>query len=397
MVEVAAYAELWSQAEEIVGQQVGDTQLVAKVNGLLHQLSLLDVELDRKRDELRREERRIEEERARLKDEKLEVVGRLAAAVAHDFNNLMTAVLGNLDLALFQLPDSERKVAAYLERAVTAGRQVGALIQELRAFTGKGAFQGCAVDLNELVVGYTDSLASRGTEGIEVKVRSGGAMPVVNADPAQALQVIRTLLANATDAIGNGPGRIAVRTGVTYCDQDELRRHTVAPSVTAPGRFVFVEVSDSGPGMSPETMRRLFEPFYSTKKARRGLGLASVAGIVRSHRGLLAVESREGVGSTFRVLFPVFEAPEQSPRPQPEAAAGCREVLVVQEKDVVCVLGGQVIRHPRHHLGEEHSPVEIFKSSGDEMSRIFRERGLASRATLTPYHELTKSKSAPTA
>lgn len=241
-----------------------------------------------------RRKREVEEANAR----RLESVGRLAGGVAHDFNNLMTAVIGYSDLVKqsFELDDPRRDDVAQIERAAT---RAGELTQQLLAFARRRSIDPKVVDVGELVEGFTRMLGPLLGPGIQVGVRSEPELPRVRLDPAQFEQVLMNLAVNARDAMpGGGSLTIALR-GTVRGDR----------------RGVLLTVRDTGTGMSDEVLARLWEPFFTTKPqgSGTGLGLPTVHGIVHQAGGDITVESELGVGTTFVVFLPA--APERDERP----------------------------------------------------------------------------------
>jgi PAS domain S-box-containing protein len=241
-------------------------------------------------------DRRVQEQQ---KSESLMV---LAGGVAHDFNNLLTGILGNADLlAMMAEPDSEQKRAA---EAIMIGAQRAAdLVSKMLAYSGGGRVVAQHVDLDELVKEMVDLLGASVARHCTLIYNSPGALPLVETDPTQIRQVVMNLIINAAEAVDEG-GVITVETGQEMLDQAALKRMTFGSDV-APGRYVFLDVVDNGVGMNDHTMARMFDPFYSTKDTGRGLGMAAVRGIVRSHRAALRVTSAERQGTRFRVWFPL--------------------------------------------------------------------------------------------
>jgi len=179
-----------------------------------------------------------------------------------------------------------------------------------------------------------------------VNFRMGEALPAVQGDPTQIRQVVMNLVINAGEAIGDKQGVITVTSGVQDADREYLARSQAALDAT-PGRYVFLEVSDTGHGMSPETLARIFDPFFTTKFTGRGLGLASVIGIIRGHRGALRVYSERGVGTAFRVLLPVAtaQAVAAAPLPAPRRWEAGGRVLVVDDEAEIRAVARKMLTH----------------------------------------------------
>lgn len=237
--------------------------------------------------------------------QKLESLGVLAGGIAHDFNNLLMPILGNVDLVLKDLP-AERPQRARLERLRDAGRRLAELSNQLLAYSGKGAFVLRAIDLSELVEEMTQLLSISISKKAVLQYELSEELPAVEADASQLGQVVMNLVTNASDALADEAGVIDVRTGVMQADRAYLAKaHRFGDCPE--GRYVYLEVSDSGCGMEAATQQRVFDPFFSTKVAGRGLGLAVLLGIVRGHQGAICLESEPGRGTSFRILFPCTE------------------------------------------------------------------------------------------
>jgi two-component system, cell cycle sensor histidine kinase and response regulator CckA len=253
-------------------------------------------------------ERKRTEEQQRLlaareqQAQKLESLGVLTAGLAHDFNNLLIAMLGNAELALRGLvpttPAFERvtKVHKVAQRAAE-------LVNQLLTYSGGGGVDRRRIDVNEVVVDVESLVQETVARAGVLRLELASGLPPIEADAAQVRQIAMNLILNAAEAISEPPGRIQVRTGLAQADVELLARASCGGGI-APGPYVFLEVSDSGCGMDEATVHRMFEPFYTTKFAGRGLGLATVLGIVRGHGGAITVTTAPGQGSTITVLLP---------------------------------------------------------------------------------------------
>lgn len=235
--------------------------------------------------------------------QKLESLGVLAGGIAHDFNNLLCAILGGADLALNILP-ADHIARDSLAMVHDTAQRATELCQQMLAYSGKGKFQAGPLDMSDLIRGMERLLKVSVTKKTSLHFVTPEHLPYIEADATQIRQIILNLVVNASEALGDRGGMVAVRTGVTECDEDYLLSAYLDNQMT-PGRYVFVEVSDTGRGMDKTTRSRLFDPFYTTKQTGRGLGLAAVLGIVRGHSGSIKVYSEPDQGSSFKVLFPV--------------------------------------------------------------------------------------------
>jgi len=253
-------------------------------------------------DRLKAETERIEMERRFLHSQKLESLGVLAGGIAHDFNNILMVILGNLDMALHELPH-DSPIRSNLEDSLSASRRASDLTRQMLAYSGKGRFIVSSIQLSKLVEENAKLFGSTIPRTINLQLHLGGGLPTIEADPGQIQQVIMNLITNAAEAIGEGPGVISLCTRVEECDAEALEE-TFTAEVPEPGRYVVVEVTDTGIGMDEETRARVFEPFFTTKFEGRGLGMAGVLGIVRNHNGAILLQSAKNKGTTVRVLLP---------------------------------------------------------------------------------------------
>ena len=257
------------------------------------------------------ERKRAEEERLLLEQQflhaqKLESLGIMAGGIAHDFNNLLQSILGNLELADQTIPRNTDP-HNYITRALNSGQAAVHLTSLMLAYVGKGFLAKKDLDLNELVRVNADMLKTTVGSAVSLELSLSQESPTILADEAQIQQVIMNLLTNAAESIEGQPSFIRLTTGIQNCDHASLA-DSLLDKKPEPGRYVFLEISDTGCGMGAETMKRLFDPFFTTKFTGRGLGMSAVMGIMKSHNGALFVQSAPGKGTTFRALFPAFEA-----------------------------------------------------------------------------------------
>lgn len=255
-------------------------------------------------DRLRADQEKLEIERQILHAEKLKSLGVMAGGIAHAFNNLLGTTLGNIDLARMDLPP-QSPTQGYLEGATKATRRAADLTRQMLAFSGYGHFVLRELDLSGLVEGIRELLNVSISEKACFELRLAEDLPPIEADAAQVQQVVISLVTNASEAITEGSGFIAVITCRQTCDAAFLSEGRLQGQI-APGDYVALEVRDTGCGMDASTQEQLFEPFFTTKFVGRGLGMAAVLGIVRGHRGAIRVISRPGKGTTVTVLFPAL-------------------------------------------------------------------------------------------
>lgn len=252
------------------------------------------------------EEERLQLEQQFLQAQKLESLGIMAGGIAHDFNNLLQSILGNMELALQTLPRNTDP-HKYITSALNAGQAAAHLTSLMLVYIGKGTLEIKNLDLNELVRVNADMLKTTVGSAISFELFLSQESPKILADESQIQQLIMNLLTNAAESIEEQPSSVRLSTGIQYCDQACLAT-SLLDKKPAPGRYVFLEISDTGCGMDAETLKCLFDPFFTTKFTGRGLGMSAVMGIMKSHCGALFVQSELGRGTTFRALFPASEA-----------------------------------------------------------------------------------------
>jgi PAS domain S-box-containing protein len=312
-------------------------------------------------------------ERHRLEEQlrqsqKMDSIGRLAGGVAHDFNNMLTVINGYSDM-LLEDPAIANDVREVIQEVRAAGERAGALTAQLLAFSRKQAAEPKPINLNEFVEHESSMLRRLIGDDVAIEMRMDPESAFVLADRGQLQQVLMNLVVNARDAMPSG-GTILIET----CREQVDRAPAGAPDAS-PGAYAVLEVADTGSGMSREVLERIFEPFYTTKKAGHGtgLGLATVYGIVHQTHGFIAVASSPGRGSTFRVYLPQTES-----RPAAVAAAAwagpareAREtVLIVEDQDHVRKLACEVLRRRGYDVRQAASGAEALEIAGPKAEGI---------------------------
>jgi PAS domain S-box-containing protein len=297
------------------------------------------------------ERKQAEAEREKLQAQlaqaqKMESVGRLAGGVAHDFNNMLGAILGNISLALQELPP-ESPAREYLQEIADCARRSADLTRQLLAFARKQTISPRVLDLNDTVAGMLKMLRRLIGEDIDLAWLPGANLGLVHLDPTQVDQLLANLCVNARDAI-KGVGKITIETGNVVVDETYVAGHVEARV----GEYVRLAVSDNGCGMSPEVQAHLFEPFFTTKGVGQGtgLGLATVYGIAKQNHGFISVYSEPGQGTTFQIHLPRHAVPAVSPAGLPDAPAPSRghETILLVEDELSLL---RVIRRVLENLG----------------------------------------------
>ena len=304
------------------------------------------------------ERRKLEEQLRQA--QKMEAIGKLCGGVAHDFNNILTVVQGHISLlaTTADLPPDVKDAVLEIGQAAERATQ---LTRQLLAFSRRQVIRPSLLDLNEIITNIAKLLQRLLGEDVRIEFHLQGQPLLVQADPGMLDQVVMNLAVNARDAMPNG-GQLLLKTTIETLGEAEAR----SLSDVEPGQYQCLSVSDSGCGMNEEVRAHLFEPFFTTKPAGRGtgLGLATVFGIVRQHRGIIRVYSEVGRGTTFRILLP---AAAESELPAPQNAAvtpargGTETILLVEDDLAVRRLTRTVLRHYGYQIVEAANGPEALR------------------------------------
>ena len=328
----------------------------------------------------RAQEERLDLERRFLHAQKLESLGVLAGGIAHDFNNLLMAILGNLDLAAEDLRGSPARHSVV--EAWRAARRAADLTHQMLAYSGRGRFVLERIDLGTFVNENVHMLKAALSKTITLEVSGPSLLPPIRADRGQLQQVVMNLITNASEAVGQQPGRVSITTGVQTCSANDLAASRLEEK-PPPGPFVYLEVADTGCGMDAATRERLFEPFFTTKFTGRGLGMAALLGILRGHGGAVFVDSEPQRGTRVRVLFPASTdetrqdagtspAAGTPARSAPAGAIG-RLVLVVDDEASVRELCERTLRRMGYRTLAAADGVEalrLFEGRSEEIGAV---------------------------
>jgi signal transduction histidine kinase/CheY-like chemotaxis protein len=369
---------------DITGQRMAQEEQRHAREELERRVSERTAELQLANESLRLEIRRreeVEEQRRAVEAQlqyaqRLESIGVLAGGIAHDFNNLLAAIMGHADLALLDLPE-QSPARNHLQQVLQASRTAADLTQQMLAYSGRGRFVVEQVDVSKVIDDALRLVRTMISKKASLRVQLDPELPAIRSDPAQVRQVIANLVTNASEALLEQVGEIKVRTRRIDVAEGELA--SLHPGETLPGgSYVEIEVVDTGCGMDAATRARIFDPFFTTKFHGRGLGLAAVLGIVRSHEGAIEVESAPGCGSRFRVLLPcVGKRSAESTRQERAGSLDWRfdgVVLVVDDEPSVRSLSKSIL--------ERVGAQVLTASDGDEALEQFARRGRDIRVVL---------------
>jgi len=290
--------------------------------------------------------------------QKMQAMGQLAGGVAHDFNNLLTAMIGFCDLLLQRHGPGDASFADIMQIKQNANR-AASLVRQLLAFSRRQALQPRLFDVTDALADLFNLLRRLLGETVELVITHGRDLGMVRVDPGQFDQVIINLAVNARDAMPGG-GALAIITKAVQVERPYHRGADIMP----PGDYVQIEVSDTGTGIPDDYLGRIFEPFFSTKEvgAGTGLGLSTVYGIVRQTDGFIFVDSQPGLGTTFRIFLPRFDAVAVGDKPKPAVTdanagdlTGVGNILIVEDEDAVRLFGARALRNKGYRVVEASS------------------------------------------
>lgn len=304
---------------------------------------------------------------------KYQTISVLAGGIAHDFNNLLTGMLGFAELAQMEI-DTEHPAQEYLKEIFVSAKRAAELCQQMLAYAGRGKIQRGPIDLSFMVKEASGLLRTVVSKKAEIQLNLTEPMMLMEGDPTQMRQVILNLLTNASEALGDKPGIIAIRTGVMFADASFFSTTVLRPELP-PGKYVYIEVEDTGCGMSAETKSRIFEPFFTTKFSGRGLGLAALLGIVGAHRGAIRVTSDLGRGSIFRICFPMVEGLSTPVVETPRGISRLRlgNILIIDDEETIRRVCQTTLEKSGYTLSiatNGNEGFEIFRNAPDSWTLV---------------------------
>lgn len=302
--------------------------------------------------------------------QKMEAVGRLAGGIAHDFNNLLTAIHGNAQLLLDELP-ADPRLQADVQEIIRATDRATSLTRQLLAFSRRQVLQPRVIDVNAILADMERMLSRLIGEHIQLETQLAPDLPTIKADPGQFEQVILNLVVNARDAMPAG-GTLTIETGPVEIGNDT---HFAEPGLR-PGPHARIRVTDTGTGMQPDVLARIFEPFYTTKEQGKGtgLGLSTAYGIVQQTGGQLQVESAPGAGTSFTILIPAAQEPvESSAAAKVAVSRGSETILLVEDEAAVRRLARRVLERAGYRVIEAETgsaALEWARSNTDPIDLL---------------------------
>ncbi len=353
------------EAMALEALKIGATDYVLK-----DRLERLEIVLRRALQERREREDRLaaeaalRESQARLlQSQKMEALGRLSGGVAHDFNNILTAITGYGELALLN-PKLENGLRDDIQEILNAAARAGGLTRQLLAFSRRQIFTPKILNLNQSLAELDRMLQRIIGENIKLAIVPASDLRHVRVDADQIGQVILNLVVNARDAMPQG-GVITLRTENIVLEKTDLRTH----SDSRPGNYVLLTVEDSGEGMDAETIPNIFEPFFTTKNKDKGtgLGLATVYGIVKQSNGFIAVDSQPGAGALFRIYLPAVDGEPAAIRQfsAPASLQGTETILVVDDDATVRLITRRILESQGYSVVDVGNGEEALRHCND--------------------------------
>ncbi len=351
----------------IIGKS-GERRLIAWYNTILNDSQGAPIGIASLGDDITRR-RNDEEEKERLQRQlrqaqKMEAIGQLAGGVAHDFNNILTAIGGYGSLLLMKMTDDD-PLRHEVEQILASSERAAQLTRSLLAYSRQQIINPKPVDLNRIVQGIERLLSRLIGEDIDMQTRLASQKLTVMADSGQLDQVLMNLATNARDAMPGG-GVLLIETDPSELEDDYGRPHTYIP----PGRYARLSVTDTGTGMDETTRERIFDPFFTTKEVGKGtgLGLAMVYGIIKQQNGYINVYSEQGKGTTFKIYLPLVEIPAEEP-------AISHETLPLRGNETVLLAEDDAaVRKLMRDLLEEFGYTVVEAVDGEDAVKAFMRR-----------------------
>ena len=324
-------------------------------------------------------QRSAEEEKARLEAklreaQKMEAIATLAGGIAHEFNNALFAVLGSIELLQMDLPENN-SVIKYTETMKKSTHRMANLTDKLLAYAQGGKYQPKIISLSDYIEDTLPFLRPMISSSVRIETDMPRDLPDIMVDLTQMQLVLSAVITNASEAIEE-QGRIRIRVKEEEIDEEYVNGH---PDARA-GHFVCLVIEDDGRGMDQDTKERIFEPFFTTKFQGRGLGLAAVYGIIRSHDGWISVDSVPEKGTELRIYLPVVESqPEKVEFLEPEVVLSPGTILVIEDEDFVMDIARQMLDKLGYRVLEARTgreAIDMVYGSNGEISAVMLDLGL---------------------
>lgn len=358
-----------------------------------HHLMIVAVDITGKK-HLEEQHRRMEAQMLHV--QKLESLGVLAGGIAHDFNNILMAILGNADLAMMRLSPAS-PACENIDQIEKAARRAGDLARQMLAYSGKGHFVIESLNVNAVITEMTHMLEVSISKKAMLRFNLAQNLPNIEVDATQLRQVLMNLVINASEAIGERSGVIAISTGAVDCDRAYLSGMWIDDRLPE-GLYIYLEVADTGCGMDKETVSKIFDPFFTTKFTGRGLGMAAVLGIIRGHRGAIKTYSEKGKGTTFKILLPASPLPESRSAallPDRESLKGSGTVLLVDDEETIRALGKDMLQFLGYHVltaADGCESLELFRHNKEDIACVILDLTMPHMDGEQTFRELRRIK-----
>ncbi len=317
------------------------------------------------------ERQRLALEHQMLQAQKLESLGLLAGGIAHDFNNLLTGILGNADMLLYELPDHLPTQQKLLD-IKKAAKKASELTKQMLAYSGRSTFSTEIIDVNLLVQEMSSLLDISISKKVKIVYNLTNELPCITGDTTQLSQIVMNLILNASESIENN-GEIKITSYIKECESDEIESLTIKQEMN-PGKYVILDISDTGCGIPQDKLKKIFDPFYTTKFTGRGLGLAAVSGIIRSHNAGLNVTSSLDEGTTFRIYLPVSDIQPLNQRVEEEKFIDLRNklttVLIADDESYIRSLTSKMLKTVGFDILMAENGIDAIEKFKNNISKI---------------------------
>lgn len=327
--------------------------------------------------------------------QKLESLGVLAGGIAHDFNNLLMAILGHADLALTRMDETSPGREHILEIGV-ATRRAAELCRQMLAYSGKGKFVVEHIDLQHIIEEMAHMLKTSISKKAQLILNLHAGLPLTRGDATQLRQVLMNLVINASEVLEGHTGLIEITTGELNVSE-AVKSGVAHVDDLPPGRYVFIEVTDTGCGMSDEVQKKIFDPFFTTKFTGRGLGMSAVLGIIKGHSGTLQIKSRPGEGTRFRVVLPACEDLIVPKTVEVQAEnrdwRGSGTILLVDDEETLLLLGKMMLESLGFKVLQAcdgWEAVQVFRQHRDEIGCVLLDLTMPHMDGVEAFSELRK-------
>ena len=347
------------------------------------------------------ERKQAEEERLKLEAQvqqaqKFESLNVMAGSIAHHFNNLLMVVLGNLELALFNLP-ADSSIRQNIAASEKAAKRAAELSNLMLTYVGQSEINMQVMDISEIVTDMMGMLELSHSQKAVLRFNPTVKPALFKGDISLVRQVVMNLVTNAAEAVGDTEGTIILSTGTMLCDHSSFQLPFQKEDLPE-GHYAYFQVTDTGRGMNQETLDRIYDPFFTSKFRGRGLGMATVLGIVRAHKGAIHLDSQPGKGTTVRVLFRSLESAETTKAPVEEEEYKWKSkgtVLMVDDEQKVLEVGKKMLERLGLQVLTTTSAlevVEIFQKQSDHIDCVFIDLTMPQMDGVELFHKLKQIK-----